>query len=484
MELPYDDRKENKMYERMQILTEADQSKIHLTTMDILRDIGINFYEPEAVEIFKRHGFKVDGNTVHIDENQIRNALASVPPLIQINARNPEQNVTIGDGHLVIAPGYGASIMITRDREQRPAVMADYDNFCKLVQTSQIIGMNGCLMVVPADRPSQFAHLDMIASNILLCDKPFLGSSLSRQAAVDSIEMAGFAWGGRNEIKNKPVMIAIISSLSPLQYSAEMCGALIEYARQGQVNMIGLLMMAGATGPVTLPGLLALQNAEMLAGVTLTQLVNPGAPVIYGSTSTITNMRTGGLSIGAPELSMIQNATIQMGKYYGLPCRGSGGLTDAQYPDMQAGIESTLALTITVMSGANFILHGCGILGSYLAMSYQKFLADEEVCSMLRRMLQSIDVSDERLDLDSIKSVGIGHEYLTHPKTLAHCRTEFYLSDLMSRDDFTTWSSKGKKLLSERLLEIFKKRMDEYAQPDIAPEIVKDLKRYIQSRTS
>ncbi len=467
----------------MQILTEADQSKIHLATMDILRDIGINFYEPEAVAIFKRHGFKVDGNTVHIDENQIRNALASVPPLIQINARNPEQNVTIGDGHLVIAPGYGASIMITRDREQRPAVMADYDNFCKLVQTSQTIGMNGCLMVVPSDRPSHVAHLDMIASNILLCDKSFLGSSLSRQAAVDSIEMAGFAWGGRNEIKNKPVMIAIISSLSPLQYSAEMCGALIEYARQGQVNMIGLLMMAGATGPVTLPGLLALQNAEMLAGVTLTQLVNPGAPVIYGSTSTVTNMRTGGLSIGAPELSMIQNATIQMGKFYGLPCRGSGGLTDAQYPDMQAGIESTLALTTTVMSGANFILHGCGILGSYLAMSYQKFLADEEICSMLQRMLKSIEVNDERIDLDSIKSVGIGKEYLTHPKTLAHCRTEFYLSDLMSRDDFTTWSSKGKKLLSERLLEILNKRMDEYAQPDIAPEVVKDLKRYIQTRT-
>jgi len=172
-----------------------------------------------------------------------------------------------------------------------------------------------------------------------------------------------------------------------------------------------------------------------------------------------------------------------MGKFYGLPCRGSGGLTDAQYPDMQAGIESTLALTTTVMSGANFILHGCGILGSYLAMSYQKFLADEEVCSMLRRMLKSIEVTDERLDLESIKSVGIGHEYLTHPKTLAHCRAEFYLSDLMSRDDFTTWDSKGKKMLADRLAEILEKRMNEYVQPDIAPEVVKELNDYVQSRT-
>ena len=421
MELLQDDRKGNRMYERMHILTKADQSKIHLATMDILRDIGISFHEPAAVEIFKRHGFRIDGNVVHIEEKDIQNAINTAPSQFQVNARNPEQSVIIGDDHLVIAPGYGAPIMITQDREQRPAVMADYDNFCKLVQTSHAIDMNGCLMVDPSDRLSKFAHLDMIESNIVLCNKSFLGSSVSRQAAIDSIEMAGLAWGGKDEIKNKPVMIAIISSLSPLQYSAEMSGALIEYARHGQVNMIGLLMMAGATGPVTLPGLLALQNAEMLAGVTLTQLVNPGAPVIYGSTSTVTNMRTGGLSIGAPELSMIQNATIQMGKFYGLPCRGSGGLTDAQYPDMQAGIESTLALTTTVMSGANFILHGCGILGSYLAMSYQKFLADEEIC--------------------------------------------------------------GKKLLAERLQEVFQKRMNEYVQPDIAPEIIKDLKRYVQART-
>mgnify|MGYP001812791995 CR=1 FL=1 len=470
------------MYKRMNILTKADVSKIHAATVDILTDIGINFYEPEALDIFKQHGFKVDGNTVHMEESHIRKALNTTPAQFQVHARHPEKSVTIGGDHLVLVPGYGAAAMITNDKKQRPAVMADYDNFCRLVQTSDSIDMNGCLMVEPSDRSPQSAHLDMLKSNILLCDKPFLGSSVSRQAARDAIEMAGIAWGGAAEIKNRPVMVAIISSLSPLQYSAEMAGALIEYARHGQVNMIGLLMMAGTTGPVTLPGLLALQNAEMLAGVTLTQLVNPGAPVIYGATSTATDMRTGGLAIGAPELSMLQNATIQMGKFYGLPCRGSGGLSDAQYPDMQAGIESTLALTTTIMSGANFVLHACGILGSYLAMSYEKFLADEEICSMLRRMLEPLEVTDERIDLNTIQSVGIGGEYLTHPETLAHCRTEFYLSGLMSRDDFTTWSDRGKKLLSERLPDLFQKRMHTYVQPDIANGIVKDLEHYIQSR--
>ncbi len=211
------------MYKRMHILTEADKSKIHATSMNILDEIGINFYEPEAVDIFKQHGFKIDGVTVHLKEAQVTEALQDVPSKFRVEARNPEQSVIIGGDHLVFAPGYGASIMITQEGEQRQGVMTDYNNFCKLVQTSSTINMNGCLMMDPSDRSPEFAHMDMIRSNIVLCDKPFIGSSVSRQAAVDAIEMAGRAWGGKDQIMNKPVMISIISSMLPLQYSAKRC---------------------------------------------------------------------------------------------------------------------------------------------------------------------------------------------------------------------------------------------------------------------
>jgi trimethylamine--corrinoid protein Co-methyltransferase len=322
----------------------------------------------------------------------------------------------------------------------------------------------------------------MLFSNIVLCDKPFLGSTASRQAARESIEMAGIGWGGLSNIKDKPVMISVITPISPLQYSSEQAGALIEYSRNGQVILIGLLMMAGSTGPVTLSGLMALQNAETLAAVVLAQLVNAGVPVIYGGTSSITDMKTGSLSIGAPEMSMIQHMQVQIAKFYGIPCRGSGGISDAHFPDMQAGIESTLALSTTIRSGADFILHACGILSSYLAMSYEKFIVDEELCGMLLRMIKPVDISDESIDLATIKEVGIGGEYLTHARTFERCRTEFFIPDLMNRQNYEKWNMSGKKKLDEVATDRVSKRLAAYEKPNINPGIEQELTRYIAKK--
>ncbi|MBW2408699.1 MAG: trimethylamine methyltransferase family protein, partial [Deltaproteobacteria bacterium] len=167
------------MFARMDLLSDKDLDKLHHASMEILGDVGIAFYEPEAVDIFTDHGVKTDGNVVYLEERHIEQALEYAPSEFQLHARNPEQNVTIGGDHLVLCPGYGASFMIDADGEIRNAIMDDYVNFCKLVQTSQTIDMNGCLMVDPSDRPAESAHLDMIYANVVWCDKPFLGRSVS-----------------------------------------------------------------------------------------------------------------------------------------------------------------------------------------------------------------------------------------------------------------------------------------------------------------
>jgi trimethylamine--corrinoid protein Co-methyltransferase len=466
----------------MGTLSEEELNKLHSATMEILGDVGIAFREPEALKIFKKHGVKVDGDKVFFNEGQITKALDTVPAQFTIAARDPEKSVLVGGGKPVFVPGYGPVFMITGAGDMRRPVMEDYNNLCKLVQTSKYIDVNGCLMVDPSDVSPESVHLAMLFSNIVLCDKPFLGSTASRQAARESIEMAGIGWGGLSNIKDKPVMISVITPISPLQYSSEQAGALIEYSRNGQVILIGLLMMAGSTGPVTLSGLMALQNAETLAAVVLAQLVNAGVPVIYGGTSSITDMKTGSLSIGAPEMSMIQHMQVQIAKFYGIPCRGSGGISDAHFPDMQAGIESTLALSTTIRSGADFILHACGILSSYLAMSYEKFIVDEELCGMLLRMIKPVDISDESIDLATIKEVGIGGEYLTHARTFERCRTEFFIPDLMNRQNYEKWNMSGKKKLDEVATDRVSKRLAAYEKPNINPGIEQELTRYIAKK--
>ncbi len=470
------------MFDRMGTLSEKELNRLHSATIEILGDVGIAFREPEALKIFKKHGVKVDGDKVFLSEGEITKALDTVPAQFTIAARNPEKSVVIGGDNPVFTPGYGPVFMITETGDMRRAVMEDYNNLCKLVQTSKYIDVNGCLMVDPSDVSPESVHLAMLFSNIVLCDKPFLGSTASRLAARESIEMAGIGWGGLSNIKDKPVMISVITPISPLQYSSEQAGALIEYSRNGQVILIGLLMMAGSTGPVTLSGLMALQNAETLAAVVLAQLVNAGVPVIYGGTSSITDMKTGSLSIGAPEMSMIQHMQVQIAKFYGIPCRGSGGISDAHFPDMQAGIESTLALSTTIRSGADFILHACGILSSYLAMSYEKFIIDEELCGMLLKMIKPVDISDESIDLATIKEVGIGGEYLTHARTFERCRTEFFIPDLMNRQNYENWSRSGKKKLDEVAADSLSRRLAAYEKPKIDPDIEQELSQYVADR--
>ncbi len=450
--------------------------------MQILKEVGVCFHAPEAIDIFKEHGVKADKNIAFLDEDLVAKALQSVPSRFEIAAREPSKSVDIGKESFIFAPGYGAAFIVSSTGEQRDGTLADYNNFCRLVQTSKYIDMNGFLMIEPLDIPREKAHLDMLYSSITHCDKAFMGSPLDKQAAKDSIEMAAIVWEGKHNIKNKPVMLSNINTFSPLRYSSDMAGALIEFVRWGQPVIVTAAPIAGATGPITLSGILALINAEILAGVTLSQLVNPGVPVVYGVLSCPMDLRRGSFSCGGPELSMLASAGAQIAKFYGLPSRGGGALTDAQVPDIQAGVESAIALTTSIKSGVNFMFLAGGILGACMAMSYEKFLVDEELCGMVRRLMKPIDITDLTTDLATIKEIGIGGHYLAHPNTLERCRTEFFLPDLFRRQNYQEWKTGENNRLDQSASHLVKKRLAEYEPPELDSGIKKTLQKYIAKR--
>jgi trimethylamine--corrinoid protein Co-methyltransferase len=202
-----------------------------------------------------------------------------------------------------------------------------------------------------------------------------------------------------------------------------MLGAIMEYAGAGQPQLISSLSMAGATSPVTLAGSLALQNAEILAGIVLAQLVREGAPVVFAGASSNVDMGHAHLSIGSPEMAVNTAATAQMARYYNLPSRSGGAVCDAKVPDAQAGYESMMSLLMAQVSGINFVLHSAGILESYNCVSYEKFIIDDEMCGMVKRIKKGYEVNADTLCLNVIREVGPGGHFLDTDHTFEHFRT-------------------------------------------------------------
>jgi trimethylamine--corrinoid protein Co-methyltransferase len=469
------------MIDRMQVFTADELSLIHDASMDILMEAGVKFNAAEALEIFRQHGFNTDGSRVFITEKDVGRALETVPSRFMISARNPAHNVFIGEDDFVFLPTGGAPNVVNSAGKRRPATLADYRVSCKLVQTSDQLDMNGWLMVQPTDIPPQVAHLDMLLADITMCDKAYVGTATSRLAARDCLDMAAVVWSGKENLKQRHAMATIVTVTSPLKYTVEEAESIIDMAHLRQPLVITNLVMAGTSGPVSLPGLLALANAEILAGLVLAQLAGPGTPVVYGSISAPADMRTVISAVGAPEAVVLASAATQLARFYRLPCRTGGMLTNAHCPDAQAAAEGTLMMSTAVRNGANFIFHACGQLGSYISMSFEKWLIDEEVCRMLRRTLAAMDITVESIDVDTIKSVGSDGNYLVHPTTFKHCRS-LYRPNLFTRDDYQSWWDCGAKNVSEVAYELLPKRLAEYIKPPIDEGLEQALIEFVSRR--
>jgi trimethylamine--corrinoid protein Co-methyltransferase len=450
--------------------------------MKLLADVGVRFHEDEAIAVFKQHGVKTDGNTVTLSEKQVMEAVGAVPERFTFHARNPGRNVTVGDGNVVFAPAYGAPFLMDYEVGKRVPTMEDYRNLARLAHALPNQDMIGYLMIEPADVSAQTAYLHMLHANMTHSDKPFIGSVSGAMGARHTMEMASILFD--EDVRDRPVTIGVISSLSPLGYSREMCGALMEYARWRQPVLIAAAAMAGSTAPITLAGMLAMQNAELLAGITLSQLISPGTPVIYGSTSTNTDMKTGALAIGSPENALVVTASTQLARYYGLPSRGGGALTDSHAPDARAGFESMQSLLAAVISGVDFVLHAAGILSSFLAFSYEKFVLDDEMCGMVRRFERGISVTPETLAYDVTAKVGPGGNYLMEPHTLERCRSEFWQPAIGDRVGMEKWIAAGMPDEAARARKRWQKLLAEHQDPPLDETTRRQLHKFVEDHAS
>lgn len=466
------------LFVQTQMITDDQLELIHKATLEILEEVGIDFlYEP-ALEYFRKAGFKVEGTRVYFTEEQVLKYLETIPSQFTIYGREGN-DVVIGGNHLVLAPGYGAPFVMEKGKN-RKAVLEDFIKFAKLAGSSPYLDVTGGVLVEPNDIPVSVRHMEMTYNLIKHSDKPFMGSANGKLEAKDSIELAKIVFGSEY-VKEKPVMISLINSLTPLKYDERMLAALVEYAENKQPVITASLSMAGSTSPVTLAGTIAVQNAEVLAGMILTQVINPGTPVVYGAASSITAMRYGSLTIGNPESVIILNASAQLAGKYGVPVRGGGCLSDAKIPDNQSSYESAILMLGTVQAGINFVLHAAGILQYYNAMSFEKFILDEEICGMVKRIKRGMEVNEDTLAVGLIKQIGPGGEFLTAQHTYEHHRSEYFLPSISDRAAYDVWRAEELDAVARAALKV-EERLAAYKEDKIDKETDEALRKYIESR--
>jgi trimethylamine---corrinoid protein Co-methyltransferase len=466
---------------RYEILSEDAMETLDRGWRRIVSELGIEFLLEESLEAFRQAGQQVDGNNVKLDPEFILEQVAKAPREFDIQARNPERTVHIGGDHMVFASVYGPPFVREGDT-RRDATMADFENFVKLSQSFPELDSPGGTIVEPNDTPLDSRHLDMVYALQTLSDKPYMGSVTSGPNAADTIAMGEILFGGREAIERTAASVSLINVNSPLRFDDRMLAALHEYVRRNQAVIVTPFLLMGAMSPVSIPATLVQQMAEALAGIALTQLIRPGAPVIFGSFLSNTDMQSGSPSFGTPESAIGLLCTGQIARRFGLPFRSGGGLNASQTTDAQAAYESLMTMLPTFLAGANFVMHAAGWLEGGLVSCYEKFIVDIELLRMLRHEFTPLEIDEESLAFGAHEEVGAGGHFLGAMHTLERFRECFYRPLLSSTENFDRWQRNGGRDATERASEIWRKTLEEYEQPPIDDAVDAQLREYVTRR--
>lgn len=399
------------------------EQMIHEAAMEIMRDVGVKIHNAKAAEILKNNGIKVEGNTAFFTEEQVMHWVKMAPESFTIHARNPKYDTVIGENHINPAATYGCAFIDEWDGTRRRGTMDDYIKCLKLVQAEDSYSINGGIMIQPGDIPEETSAVKLFYTALLYSDKAIMLPTGFKKEMELIVEAGCELFGGKDAFIEKPRMIALINTVSPLTLDERMLDCLMILAEYGQPVIVCPAAMLGATGSLSMAGTIASGAAESLAGIVLAEMIRPGTPVVFGIQSTAADMR-GGITFAcaAPEGTLMQGFAADMAKFYGLPSRGGGCQTDAPVINCQAGYESMLTFSSAYRHGINLIMEAGGVMDSVNATSFEKMIVDFEIIRQVKASFAPIEVNEETLNLEEIKEIGHDGSFVTSDYTLENYR--------------------------------------------------------------
>ena len=436
---------------QLRFLTKAQIEKIHSATLRVLEKVGVQTTSRLIMDVFKKGGAEVNvkNGTIRIPRHLVYRSVKKAPKRVELYGRNSIHHIVLEDSRVYFGMG-GTPTPLIRDLRTGEFRRPTKKDFADSTRLGDALPNMSFLMAIAGafDVPYEVEYEHEWEALFNNTEKPIVYAAPSAYSARKALEMGAAIVGGMDQLRKRPIMCLYSEAASPLSIVAGNEN-IIEFAKAGVPVTFGQAPLVGATGPGTLAGSMVVSNAENLALLTLSQLVNAGTPVFYGGWASVMDPMTGRDSYGAPESAFSYSVlNAQMAGHYGLPTFGYAGPSDSKVPDAQAGAEAMQVALMNALAGVN-LMHDCGYLAGGSVGSMEMAVICNEILGNVLRIVRGIEVNDETLAVDIIEEVGPGGNFLSHKHTLKHIRDEIHLAKLFDRTAETAWTKAGSKAVHE-----------------------------------
>ena len=465
------------------VLDEDQIEKLEAQVDWVIQNVGIAFRDdPEALDLWRREGAKIEGDIVKAPADWIRALCAKAPREFTQLARNPDRSVTIGGNNQVFAPIYGAPFVRDLEGGRRYGDMDAFRDLVRLTYLHPNLHHGGFVTCEPCDVPVSKRHLDMLMAHMTLSDKPHLGAITEMSRAQDSVDMAEIVFG-KDVMDQNCVIMGNVNTNSPLLVDKVVTEAARVYSSRGQGMVVVPFILSGAMGPVSTAASVAQAMAEALMVCAYVQLLRPGAPFVLGNFLSSMSLKSGAPTFGMPEPVTSNYAIGQLARRAGLPLRCGGSLTASKIEDAQAAYESADSMHSTMLAGANFVLHAAGWVEGGRCTGFEKLVMDADRLGSYQKVLdQGLDVSEDALARDAYSEVGAGGHFLGCGHTMRNYQTAFYEPKLSDSENVESWEEVGSLDMRQRANARVKEMLNSYEAPPMDENIKEELKAYVTRR--
>jgi trimethylamine--corrinoid protein Co-methyltransferase len=480
-------------------LPSATRSEIHDRSLTVLSELGMAVEHDGARNELERAGATGDGDVVRLPPDLVESCLDDAPSSFTWHARTPDNDLTVGDDSSTpaVTPGAGARYVLHASGDRERATMEDFERLVRLVHVEDALSCIGYDLCSPerfalAGNPGGFADADpgyeLLETLLVGSDKPLVGSARTKANARASIEMARIAAGDHGTDEWRPVVLGRVHPRSPRRWNEPLVNGLFEFANASQPLVVGSGAITGASAPKSLAETVVLANAETLFGVVLTQVVNPGTPVVFSFASTYYDPDTGAVAYGSPSSRLFSACGVEMGDYYDLPTRTSGGVTDAKALGEQSGAESMAKLAAAFDSGADIVFNATGLLDTYETISFEKFAFDcERVRDVQSRSENAAAIVDalasDDFSLDALRETEPGQAFADDRDPKSVPDSVQYRPDLSVRGRYDDWVEAGARSELDRASDRVDALLDEYERPPMDEDIRESLRSYVEEHS-